>query len=204
MHALVTLCLMPASFSKVSELIGIAYSNSLTRLLGSATAPRQLPGHAISFNNRVVSNSGARSVTVTTRDEQHARMLFTMASRIIVRKPLTWSGSTNWVWGFPRVYWFQPGSKSKGKGGLGFHSNRLVDFSPSVYSFSAPSAEALSRGGLQRHRPPRLGLGVRDQGRLDTDLVRSFSSVAFFFVFGLFPRFPRYTYLLREVRASQN
>ena len=141
MHALVTLCLMPASFSKVSALLGIAYSNSLTRLLPSATAPRTLPGHAISLN-RTGSNSGARSVTVTTREEAHARMLFTMASRIIVRKPRYYSGSTAWVWGFPRVYWFQPGSKSKGKGGLGFHSNRLVDFSPSVYSFSAPSAEA--------------------------------------------------------------
>ena len=140
MHALVTLCLMPASFSKVSELLGIAYSNSLTRLLPSATAPRALPGHAISLN-KTISNSGARSVTVTTREEAHARMLFTMASRIIVRKPRHWSGSTTWVWGFPRVYWFQPGSKSKGKGGLGFHQNRLVGFLPSVFSNDPPSAE---------------------------------------------------------------
>ena len=140
MHALVTLCLMPASFSKVSELLGIAYSKSLTRLLPSATAPRTLPGHAISLN-RTGSNSGARSVTVTTREEAHARMLFTMASRIIVRKPRYYSGNTAWVWGFPRVYWFQPAHKSKGKGGLGFHQTRPVDFLPSVFSNDPPSAE---------------------------------------------------------------
>ena len=120
-------------------LLDVSFRNSLIRILGVSPASRNLPGCAIVFN-RTTSRSGSRSVTVTCREEQGARLLFTMASRIILRKPREYSGCKIWLWGFPRVYWFQPADKSKGKGGPGFHSNRLVDFTPCIYNDSAPKA----------------------------------------------------------------
>ena len=128
-----------ASCAKVYGLLDVSYRNSLIRILGTSPTSRKLPGCSISLN-RTSSRSGARSVTVTAREEQAARLLFTMASRIILRKPREYSGDKCWQWGFPRVYWFQEGSKSKGKGGVGFHSNKLVDFTPPVYCEANPQA----------------------------------------------------------------
>ena len=120
----------------------VSYRNSMTDILGETenlAASRVLPAFHVGFN-RGQSNSGSKSVTFTTRGIQDARLIFLMASRCIVRKPRQYMGQTIWQWGFPRVYWFQSGSKSKSKGGSGFHTNKMSDFRPSVVSDAAPTA----------------------------------------------------------------